>query len=540
MNMDSVNIILAHQPQYDKFDKRRAQPLGIAYVAASLRCAGFSLLIIDFLDRRPNRAVQRILPFLRETGRNIVGFSVYSETFPNILKTTQLLKEVRPDCFILLGGPHASVAHRYIIQNYPWIDAVIRGEGEDTVVEVVARVADRASLSGVAGVTWQVGDASGQSDVYIEQPRALRRDLDSLPIPARDLLPSPRRYSRFWDSEHGRQQVMASVLSSRGCPYRCTFCMVPILANSNVAPPEDNQTSKQSHLRWRSRSVESTVNEIFEVCAVKDWGVEHIYFVDDNFFVNPDRCLEILDKVKSKLDITFSFTARSDQIVRYSKLLSPLKQAGCVAIEVGIESGTVEELGLFGKGITPDINIEAIRLLQDASIHVMPDFIMFHPWSNIRTIAQNLDFLAKAGLWGRFPPPIVNKLTLYPGTALTEKAQQEAIVSKSVNLPCCIPDYHIIDPDADALYSTFMELMDDFLLDIRRIVTYGNTYRLKNNVKANDIRLAQAFVKTLPYSLLKKLIQAVKNGQDPSAVATSLRPHIINIIEEAMHSMHPD
>ncbi|HEW81544.1 MAG TPA: radical SAM protein, partial [Nitrospirae bacterium] len=298
------------------------QPLGTLYVASSILKAGHDVIFLNgaFMSH------DEIMNELSGYAPDVIG--IYSTTF-GWDKATFTASEIRKGGFesrpyLIVGGPYPIAVQEKCIHASEAIDAVITGEGEITMVEVLDRLSKGKDLEGVKGLIYRSG-----GEVVINPPRPLIEDVDSLPFPARELLgramdyvPPPATYKR---------RPVAVIMTARGCNRNCIFCF---------------QIDKHRKTGIRFRSVESVMEEI-ELCLKQ--GYREIKFIDDTFAADYDRAMRIANEIKSRgLDFTWFASACVHQVDK--PLLQAFRDAGCWAILMGAESGVQKNLNAIRKG----------------------------------------------------------------------------------------------------------------------------------------------------------------------------------------------
>lgn len=325
---------------YDHFMVPQAAPA----LAAAARAAGHEVTVIDCLPQRLGwnslaRRLRELRPQVLAAGENHAVFA------HEIVKLARLAKAVDPAVFTVIGGTHfAFLDDRYLggPLDAPWIDAIVRGEGEVTLVELLEEL-ERASpdLARVPGVSIR------RDGRLVRAPhRTLVRDLDSLPRPAYDLLPM----TRYGRSSIGLAKQGTTIHHSRGCPSACDFCAFWInMADARTGP--DGQTSLVA--RWRTKSVENTVAEIEYLHRAHDrqWFV----FVDDTFNVDPRWTEAFADALlarRRRMKIRFYAFLRADLVLRDEKLgiFEKLVRAGLCHASIGVERSEDAELAALHKG----------------------------------------------------------------------------------------------------------------------------------------------------------------------------------------------
>jgi radical SAM superfamily enzyme YgiQ (UPF0313 family) len=362
-------------------------PLGLLYLAARLEQAGCQVRLEDLqLCRSP---LTRLEEALRHQKPALTGITSFSLNLCMASKILQKVKRLSPDTVTVWGGPHVSFDDREVLHHHPWVDVVVRGEGEETLKQVVDRVGKGKSLAGVAGATWRAIDGNLQSN----PPRPFREDLDQLPQPAWHLL-KLSQYRAFGDG--------ASLMTSRGCPHRCVFCV----------------GRKMIGARGRFRKPEAVVDEME---ALAQLGFRRVRVEDDLFTFRRERALAICKEMDGRgLTIRWRAYSRVDTID--IELLRWMKRTGCERLLYGAESGSPEILKKIRKGITPEQTRRAVEMTREAGIGVLASFVLGLPGESPQTLQQTLEFAESLQV-----PYSLNLLTPYVGTEVREKAEEWGI-----------------------------------------------------------------------------------------------------------------
>ena len=399
--MRSVLIIPSWKPE-DIFPTKTAsvqinywQPLGTLYVAASLLEAGHE---VRFL----NGAFLSHDEIIDETERYKPDFAgIYSTAFGwRMAKNTAGdIRRRMKDVFIAAGGPYPIALKGGCLEDAKSIDAVVTGEGEATLVELLDRLSRGIPLNGLKGLVYR------ERDMVVENPpRPLIDDLDSLPFPARELLgksdsyiPPPATY---------RRRPVAVVISSRGCNRRCIFCF---------------QIDRQREKGIRYRSINNVMKEI-EHCLRQ--GYREIKFIDDTLAADYGRALELAEEIRRRgLDFTWFASACVHQVDR--RLLKAFKDAGCWAILMGAESGVQKNLNTLRKGITLEQIRRAVRDAKNVGLRVFTPFLIGIPGETYEEALKTIDFACE------LDPDMANfhSLTPFPGTDLFDNLERFGTVS---------------------------------------------------------------------------------------------------------------
>lgn len=397
-------VVPAWLPE-DIFSKKTAgsqinywQPLGTLYVAAAVLQAGYQVEFINGAFTGHSQIISR----LNTIKPDVVG--LYSTTFgwDRARNTAAAVKEIHPEAHIVLGGPYAVAMQDQCLEECSFIDSVVTGEGELTMVDLLNRLEAGESLYKVAGLAFR-----DKKEIVKNEPRDLITDLDSLPFPARELLgdaslyiPPPATY---------RRKPVAVIMTSRGCNRKCIYCF-------------QIDKSRKSGIRYRS--VENVMTEIE---LVLKQGYREIKFIDDTLAADYDRAMDIASEIKRrKLDFTWFVSACVNQVDK--KLLQAFKEAGCWAILFGGESGVQKDLNAIRKGITVSQIEKAVKAAKEAGLTVYTPFIFGIPGQTFEDGKKTIEFAC------RINPDIANfhSLTPFPGTELYDNLEKYGTVSEDL------------------------------------------------------------------------------------------------------------
>lgn len=324
-------------------------PLGIGYVAATLLQVGHEVDIVDSspLFSTAEGACHSIL----SKRPDLVGLSVMSTNAPQAYELAHRLRS-SSDVPIILGGPHGTTFPRKTLEECAAINAVVMGDGEETVVELLSGYSETGVLRAVAGSMVRSRDGS----VSEGESRPPVMDLDALPMPARSLYDN-RLYHPL--PNQSLRSPATSMMSSRGCPWsRCKFCY------------------KGCRSAYRRHSPERVVKEMEWVA--RDFGVREVSFWDDVFAVNEEWILRFCSLLeRSELDMVWSCYGRADMVT--AAMLKRMGETGCHSLYIGFESASQEILDLCGKGIRLDQVRNAVRWAHEAGISVRGSFMVGLP-----------------------------------------------------------------------------------------------------------------------------------------------------------------
>jgi len=362
-------------------------PLGLAYLAAVLERAGHEVRVHDF-GLHPDVSLSEHTAEVAGFDPALVGITAMTNTYHSAAEAARLLKE-EVGCPIVLGGPHPTVFPERVAAE-PFVDYVVYGEGEETLAELVRAIDAEGSyprtgtLAAIDGLCYTDDDG-----VRRNPERALIRDLDALPYPARhlfDVLAYPL-YAPNGDR-------MITVLSSRGCPYNCSYCFKGIVGRT-----------------YRQRSPDSLMTELHQV--VSQYGITNIYFIDDLFTMDLPRLKAVTQRIiEEDLDIRWQCLARVDRV--NPEVLGLMHRSGCRGIHYGIESGNDEILEAIGKHITKEQVRKAVEWTAQAGIRSKGYFMLGLPGDTEETMRQTIEFAAELDL----DDAMFSLTTPFPGTRL--------------------------------------------------------------------------------------------------------------------------
>ena len=298
-----------------------APPLGMSYIAAVLEENGYDVSIIDAtaLDYDFDQLANRV----KKENPDIVSITALTPTIGRALESAQVVKEVLPDTTVILGGYHPTFNVKETL-NDENVDLVIRGEGEYTMLELVQTLEKGENISNVKGIAYEEINENGEKLLVLTPEREPICNLDELPFPALHLLPMDHYKLLNMDTH------MSTMITSRGCPIQCSFCSSAAMHGRKI----------------RRRSIENIVDEMEHL--VYDYGIETIAFMDDTFTVNKKRVRDLCEEImRRNLKVFWGCTSRVDTL--NEELLQKMKDSGCIAIFMGVESADQQQLDRMGK-----------------------------------------------------------------------------------------------------------------------------------------------------------------------------------------------
>lgn len=370
-------------------------PLGILSLAAYLhRESDAQVDILDLTFRK------KPFDYLREglSARryDVVGVSVMTSMVRDAKRASTIARETNPQSLIIWGGPHPTVLPDDTLA-LPHVDAVVIGEGEETLLELVQRGGDP---SGVTGIWYKTADG----DFVRNPPRSLIQDLSALPWPARDAV-DMRTYTRAWYSLTAADPTLlgTSLITSRGCPYVCTYCQ-----------PTLRQLFGK---KVRRRSVDDVLDEL--VHLKETYGLNAFMFEDDTFIIHRRWIKEFSARLKEmNLGLRWGCNVRADLVTR--ELLEPMVKAGLAQINMGIESGTQRILDqIYDKRNTIEDVRQAVSIAKSLGLKVGGYFMIGAPTETEEEIERTIRFAARLPI----DEAAFNITTPLPGTYLWEQTR---------------------------------------------------------------------------------------------------------------------
>ena len=357
-------------------------PMGIATITAVLEKQGYPLSIIDAnaLQISPDNIPQ----YTNNTA--VVLLTAMTPTINAAARIAKQVKQAKPDVKIVLGGAHATLLPDDTLASLPEVDVIVRGEGEETITELLPALEQENALTHIGGISYR-----REGKIVNNPERTTKVDLDAVPFLPYHLLPFTKYRPH---PPHGRALPFAAVITSRGCPYRCAYCSKPIFGN-----------------KFRAQSPQRVVEEI--EYYVNKFGVKEIAFYDDVFTLDKKRAFAISEGILQKgLKLYWTCETRANLVDK--ELLLQMRRAGCYSVSYGIESASQEILDAINKDITPEKVEQAIHLTREAGLQTTGYFMVGCPGETPQTIRKSIAFAQKLHLdYAQFAIT-----TPFPGTKL--------------------------------------------------------------------------------------------------------------------------
>ncbi|MFX1261708.1 MAG: B12-binding domain-containing radical SAM protein [Promethearchaeota archaeon] len=368
-------------------------PLGLGYLASYLRESGSHKVVIHdgMLHKTDDAEFAELMSRFRP---DVVGISAQATpAIYDVYRLAAVAKKTDIDCRVVVGGAHASFSDALILRDAPQIDFVVRGEGEYVMLDLLERMGT-GQLEKVKGITYRIS-----SEIKRNPLSRPIEDLDTLPFPAYDLM----------DMNQYLQEPIrvGTMISSRGCPYSCTFC----------------SSSRSSGKKWRGRSAENVIAEV-DLLA-KRYKINELEFLDDLFCYNPLRVKQICELMKTRnYSLDWTCSVRADILCNNPIMARWLKQAGCRSVYIGVESGNQRVLDMMRKGITISQVWKANEIARWANLERIFSFVLGYPGETKEEARSTIDIACRLN-------PEIAQFTIctpYPGTPLFEHAQKEGLL----------------------------------------------------------------------------------------------------------------
>jgi len=440
---------------------RNTEHLGVAYISAYLQKYGYICIIKEVFGMEDKKHIDEVLA----EEYNVVGFTTTCVNMKLILELAYVVKEKYSNTHITMGGHMATFWGKEILEKYPYINSVMRGEGEITSYELVKAIENKVSFETIDGLSYRDGDS-----IFENKDRALIENLDDLPFPVRDQF-----------HLHNNRVQYLRICSSRGCLGRCGFC------SSFVG-------RKQKDFRWRGRSPKNVVDEIEQL--VKEYDFHTYDFIDSTFEDPGERgkvriaelAQEIIDR---KVNIFYNCCFRAENWSDKDRnLLSLLVESGLEKVNIGFESGNDRGLRLLCKRARSKDNDRVIKLLADyPEIYITFGFIMFHPDSFYDDLKDNADFLYNTGI-GQVIRHYFWKLEIYPSTLIEKRLIESKRITDQYDICDGMYEYEFLDErvkKVSDICQKFLKVQEVWDFEIFDILLHTFITRIQRKYKNSEI-----------------------------------------------------
>lgn len=503
--MQRVLLCVVYSEQLDE----RHEELGICSISALLRSKGYEVKLTGLTEHRIMKEVEQILEFKP----TLIGFPVYTLSRDATYRVIQKMKTILPSVKISLGGYLPSYSGKQILQEAPFVDYIIRGEGEYTFLKLTEALDSNGTLDDILGLTFR------KEGEIVENPDAeLIKDMNELPFPSRDLLVD-------------NKLKIAQVFSSRGCVRRCSFCC-------------SNDFWKG---KWRGKEVNRFVDEIENI--VNQYHVSK-FFVIDNSFEDPGYNTKRLEEIareilRRNLKISYHCNFRAELSRKISReLLELLVQSGLCSILYGFEAANEQDLKCYHKFATIEDNRRAIEICEGLPITIQIGFINFNPYSTFETLSKNVDFLEEYNYCT--PYNLASKVMIFDGASIKQSLKDDGLfVQSAYDDPFC---YKYKDSKVgvlSAFITRYMKMLDQnhngpdrfyyYRVNHTNMIAHAKTHFLHDKKKLeysileeHENKLNQLFLEFGHQNAkwFRELISLAQNGWDESKAESIMNQYL--------------
>lgn len=396
-----MNILLIHLPYYH--GQQWSLPLGLAYIASSLSQAGFGVEVvdIDLLMKKGGYQPDKLLKRLREREYLFIGFGGVFFDFTFFRKLSFEIKKTAPETFQVIGGQWASRIPEVLLHNTA-VDAVVLGEGEETVVRIANSLQSGKSVSELNYVC--------TNDKPLVKEYGLVQDLDSVPFPARDLFDLKHHRLERWAPDPLR--YFATMVATRGCARKCVFCN-----------PLGGKV-------LRTRSPENIIEEMIELH--KKYNIKYFRFNDEVFLGSNKKIIDFCQVLKSSgLKITFSIWSWSENL--NPEAVSLLRECGCNRIQIGIESGSPAILAEMNKVQDLSRVQQKIKIISDNGISCGSGFLTGTPGETKDTLQQTKNLILDLYDIKNFSISKINSIKFLVSSPIYELAKEQGFIKSDLD-----------------------------------------------------------------------------------------------------------
>lgn len=400
-NVPSTRIALV---AFDINEGRSARypPLNLCTLATQLEDAGYEVRVFDFAA--PLSTVDGYFREIADFGPGMIGMACFTPHIATFHGVSSGLRKAAPKAAMVIGGYHPTIRPQESLRLMPQFDYAMQGECDYAVCALAGMLEGKNRSQDVPGLVYREGDAIRMN------PRDTVPDLNKLPVPRRSFLDRYHRRGMYGYITMGTGLDM--MITSRGCPYRCSFCF-------------------KVETKYRFRNVESVMAE-FDLLRRR--GVRHVHIMDDAFTANKKRCHAIADElIRGKYDFWMKVRSRVNSVDE--ELLRKLKRCGVRQIVYGIESGSQRVLDSMDKHSTVEMNERAIDLTNRAGLFCAGDIMIGMPGETPETIGETIAFLRRNQVIISHVP----YLYPLPGTRVYDAAREDGSLQGDWSLDGHVP-----------------------------------------------------------------------------------------------------
>jgi anaerobic magnesium-protoporphyrin IX monomethyl ester cyclase len=487
-SFEEVSLVMAGKdnPEGIKTGEESHYPLGIGYLHSCLEAAGHEVKTLFHNNHTYDDSFREFKRSIDEFAPDLIGYQMLTVNRASTFRFLEYVHQNHQNIKQITGGIHATILYEQILRKYPFLYIVL-GEGEITFPELIESLAknDRA-IDAVDGIAF-----SRDGSMVVTRPRKLIEDLDVLPFPKHELFFNAKR-------------TYGNILTSRGCPFNCSFCCLDHLSQRRV----------------RKRSVANVMEEI-EWMMGKFPNMKAVWIHDDTFFIDNQRAIEFCDEIiKRGLKINFVCSGRIKPISE--ELVMKLEKANFKKVLLGLESGDEGILKKCHKNITQADVEHAFRLFAKTDIFILAFLIVGLPGETDETIKVTADFVKKLQRIKYVPYSDSAILSVYPGTEVYEIAKTGKMINDDFWLTDAPTPLFTLENSQERLIAMKERLLDNIAME--RFFTlsgfkaqffmapYILKYILKHPeaVKGASIRFMKKIMPKKIYSFIKKIYWTIK------------------------------
>ncbi len=381
-------------------------PLGLLYVASFLekKSPQHEIHFIDCVGERIDHEILK--QRMKELQPDVVGVTSFTISLIDVVKVARQAKEVSPNCHTVMGGHHP-IAFPYEAAQLPEFDSIVVGEGEFAFNDLVNFLEEGKDIEQIHGVYTKrkievfrskenrLNDRRFLSKVMV--PPAYIDNLDDLPVPNRNMI----KHIPYRNPVGGGGRL-ATIITTRGCPYKCTYCDVP-------------------YKKYRKRDTKDVLDEV-QACL--DMGYEEVHFYDDLFNITAKKVIDFCDAIEERgIQFTWDFRGRVNSVTRESIVRA--KRAGCRMMSFGVETGTDHGLEYIKKQTTTEKAREVFKWCRELGVYTVADFMLGFPFEKEeKDVIESIDFLID------IDPDycLIAILMLLPNTEIYDEAVQKGLI----------------------------------------------------------------------------------------------------------------
>ena len=481
--------VLLINPPYP-FEESPSPPFGLMALAAYLVENGVTVKIEDYIVNP--YSMDRIQGVLDTFKPDVVGATAVTMTINRSLDILRDYRECNPNIKTVMGGPHVTFDANAILENNPWIDYIVRGEGELSFMELLENIDSPSSMENVKGISYRK-----HGKVHNNPRRAFIEDINILPFPARHLVEL---------SKYRALGFPVNLMTSRGCPFSCIFCV----------------GSKMVGRRVRYFDVERIVDEFEMLSKMK---FKQINVVDDLFTSNKKRCIAICKSIINR-GISHPWTAFARVDTVNLELLENLKEAGCTTLCFGIESGNQEILDRVKKKITLEKCRKAVDLCNEVGIDPMTSYILGLPGETPETVRKTMDFAKELS-----PNYGYHILAPFPGTEVRDKKEEYGMRILTSDWDQYDANRSVADTGAishqqiDSIVNEFNDGIVRYVKDIQKKLDNGESLSEDERTLYQNIRSFEITRDIIMNRIIEQFIE-ITNAAPDTAVIELLEKHI--------------